>query len=1249
MKKTNTIKSLLLIIIMITGLSAYTQQGNIWCFGNGAGLNFSNGSPTSFSQGQSNSLHGISSISDSTGNLLFYSDGITIWDKNHTIMETGLMGHNNSAQSVLIVPAPLDNNKYYIFTTDAASNNLSNGFRYSIVDMNLRNGLGDVVSTSKNILLSPSGVLMAEKITSVHHCNKIDIWVVAHGYGTTYGNKFYAYKITSTGIITSPVISTVGTIHNGANFNGNGNARGCMTISPSGSRLALAISYDGTPALSGSTWWQQMTLTNNYNTGSFEVFDFDNTSGTVSNPIKFSDSDYKGAFGVAFSPNDSFLYGSTWGTYGGSQKLFQWNLFAGSNSQVQNSKTRIDNSSFDDFGTLQLGPNGKIYIAIYNQTYIGAINYPNNLGTSCGFTSSAVSLGTQKSNFGLPNYIQSYFDPQTGFSYNNNFKGMSTKFWVSNSAGFDSLIWFFNDPGTPGTDTSISTNPDFQFSDTGTYQVTLLVFRCNIVDSFQKTVTIWPSPNAAFSLPANDYDICFGHGSFNFINNSTIASGNVVQYLWKFGDGDTSSQTNPSHQYSAVGIYPVTLFAWSNKGAVDSFSYNVSVLENPKARFSINSSNHCFENNYFNFSNQSTVVSSTVDSIFWSFGDGNTSILFNPVHSYNNIDTYTVEMICKAVNGCSDTIQNEVYIRPMPNADFSAFTASKCKNENNFRFTNNSTIDYGSLTYIWDFGNQKTSTNANANYKYLSHGNYDVSLIVESDFNCIDTITQTYQVLPSPNPKFYIATANSCLRDNENSLINTSHILGGGSLQYFWDFGDNTTDTAENLVKSYQNSGTYLIRLIAKSDSNCYDTFAESVTVYEMPQADFSVNTDKQCFNSNQFEFTNNSIISSGQLTYEWSFDDGNYSKVNNPVYNYSIIDTFQVRLVARSNENCLDTSYLEVITLPDADAKFTINDSIQCFNGNEFIFNNLSKTQTGTLNYKWYFGEKDSSEMNSPTYYAKTSDTLKIKLFAFNNGGCIDSVFNKIIVLENPKADFIINDSEQCLDGNKFIFTSNSTDSIIQQNWNFGDGNLSFEETDSNQYTSDGTYDISLIVINNFYCKDSITKSVTVFPQPQVSLGKDTMIYNDQIITLDAGSGFISYDWNTADTTQTIDVDGSQTGLGFFDYWVAVTDQNNCSNSDTITIEVQKSIGIPEESITYKIFPNPTSDKIYIRSDNSENKQIELFVVNLNGQVLYHDSVDLNSQNNIHQIDISNYKKGVYLLKVTGSSGTFTNRIIKN
>jgi len=194
---------IILICIFPFTLNAQNKQSSIWYFGKNAGLSFNTNPPTLLTDGQINTLEGCSVASDEYGNLLFYTDGVTVWNKNHQIMTngSGLNGHTSSTQSAMIVKHNATPNIYYIFTTSAADE-IGNGFCYSIVDINLSSGLGEI--TSKNNLLFSE---TSEKITAAFHSNGQDIWVFSRK-GLT--NQWYAYLLTENGVASTPVISTVG-------------------------------------------------------------------------------------------------------------------------------------------------------------------------------------------------------------------------------------------------------------------------------------------------------------------------------------------------------------------------------------------------------------------------------------------------------------------------------------------------------------------------------------------------------------------------------------------------------------------------------------------------------------------------------------------------------------------------------------------------------------------------------------------------------------------------------------------------------------------------------------------------------------------------------------------------------------------------------------------------------------------------------------------------------------------------------
>lgn len=237
-------KFLFFLLVLSVSLNTFAQkQASIWYFGGFAGLDFRTNPPLALLDGQLNSIDGESSatISDDEGNLLFYTDGVLVYNHSQQLMQNGanLWGHSSTTQTI-IVPQPGNDSIFYIFTNSPQYNAVfagsdSVGCHYSVVNLAHNNGLGAV--TEKNTLLFKK---TTEKVAAVHHANETDFWVVFHEWES---NCFRSYRITETGIEMTPVVSCVGAVHQGGgpSSGSNYNAAGQMKISPNGSLLALVL------------------------------------------------------------------------------------------------------------------------------------------------------------------------------------------------------------------------------------------------------------------------------------------------------------------------------------------------------------------------------------------------------------------------------------------------------------------------------------------------------------------------------------------------------------------------------------------------------------------------------------------------------------------------------------------------------------------------------------------------------------------------------------------------------------------------------------------------------------------------------------------------------------------------------------------------------------------------------------------------------------------------------------------------
>lgn len=351
-----------------------------WYFGDTAGIAFNgSGGPAPLLDGRMGAWEGCAAISDPhTGALLFYTDGVTVWNRHHQIMQNGagLRGNFTSTQSALIVPKPGSSTIFYIFTAESAETPTPpEGYAlcYSIVDMTLDGGTGAV--TGKNIVLFYS---CTEKLTATRHCNDRNYWVVAHEAGT---NRFRSYRVDENGIA-NPVISSVGPLY-------PDKSPGMLKFSPNGMRLASA-------RISG-----------------IELYAFDKSSGSVSDPLMVEST--IPSYGVAFSPDNSKLYASGRAVDSPFDKwLYQFDLSSNDPTTIARSRYtfRIQTGMMDGgaYG-MQLGPDGRLYVALYQQGSLGVVSSPDLPAPACGFVQEGIVLGGRKGTLSLPNCIDSDLFP----------------------------------------------------------------------------------------------------------------------------------------------------------------------------------------------------------------------------------------------------------------------------------------------------------------------------------------------------------------------------------------------------------------------------------------------------------------------------------------------------------------------------------------------------------------------------------------------------------------------------------------------------------------------------------------------------------------------------------------------------------------------------------------------------------------------------------------------------------------------
>jgi PKD repeat protein len=518
--KKNLLTTAILFYFFFSALAQ--KEGNIWYFGNQAGLDFNSGAPVPLSNGQLFTTEGSASIADANGNLLFYTEGVNVYNRLHTLMPngTGLLGGTSASQSAIIVPFPGVSYQYYIFTVP---NTAGGGLCYSIVDMTLAGGNGDV--TSKNVSLLATNV--AEKLTATYHFNGIDYWVAVHDNG---GNTFYAFRV-GTGGITGPVISSVGTIHGGANP-----WTGCMKFSPKGNKMAVCL----------------------YGTQQADLLDFDNATGIFSNPATYNFGSGFFTYGVEFSETGNTLYICNVDYTPG--QIFQFDMLAGNNAAILATAQLVYNNPSDILGSMQLGPDGKVYFVRYGFNYVGAIELPDVSGIGCTANDVYVMLTTGTAQLGLPDFFSGiYRNPAT---FSGQCLGDTTFFLLADTANLASTSWNFRDNASGIYNTSTQFNPWHIFTNTGNYLVQVISTYLNSsIDTTIIPVHIYANVNVNLG---NDTTICSGTS----ITLNAFSSA-ATDYLWQ------DSSTASAFTANATGLYYVTA---SNAGCSATDSINVNVI-----------------------------------------------------------------------------------------------------------------------------------------------------------------------------------------------------------------------------------------------------------------------------------------------------------------------------------------------------------------------------------------------------------------------------------------------------------------------------------------------------------------------------------------------------------------------------------------------------------------------------------------------------------------------------------------------
>jgi len=458
-------------------------------------------------------------------------------------------------------------------------------------------------------------------------------------------------------------------------------------------------------------------------------------------------------------------------------------------------------------------------------------------------TNSIGCIATDTINIQIRGYA-----PIPGFDYTNTCFNDNTIFTDTSTTTDNSNIiswdWNFGNGNT-----SIAQHPNIQYLDTGNYQVILTVTTDSACENtITKNIRITPLPIANY----NNTQLC-EKNDIQFTNLSTVATGNITNSLWNFGNGDTTSSENPIYTYNNYGNYTIQLQVTTDNNCKDTLIQNIEVKPSPETDFYFGATCKGEIVNFYN--NTSTLVYNQVLEYLWNFGDGNNSTNENVNHLFNANDTInTVSLYAKTVNGCSYTTTKQITMHNIP---VTKILAEGICQKNQITLTEDSYVINDTITsYNWQV-NDQFYTEQNPTITINDAGNAIVVLKVSSINGCIGTDTKQIPVYELPNSDFEIYP--------EYGIVNEiTNFIPSDTLENIWNFGNGTISTDTIAYTIYSDSGTYTINHYTTNHYNCTDSVAKQYLVV-VPRQDIAITNIETEIKNNKL-YTSVNVINLGNL-----------------------------------------------------------------------------------------------------------------------------------------------------------------------------------------------------------------------------------------------------------------------------------------------------------------------------------------------------------------------------------------------
>ncbi|NBW35245.1 MAG: PKD domain-containing protein [Cytophagia bacterium] len=747
------------------------------------------------------------------------------------------------------------------------------------------------------------------------------------------------------------------------------------------------------------------------------------------------------------------------------------------------------------------------------------------------------------------------------------------------------------------------------------------------------------APDIAFNTDQK----CLTALNFFFATSSSTIS----DYLWDFGDSQTSTLPNPTHQYSTAEEFNISLRVTANNGCSNYTRDTIKIYTPPSASFTLPTGLIC-TNNEFSFTNNTVDIFDGNLSFQWLLDDVPVSTDEDLIYTFNSGGDKEITLQA-SIPGCSsESVQIITGVGEGPTVDFTL--SGNCQNESTL-LTNNS---QGAITsYLWDFGNGQTSTDTNPTVNYAAAGNYTVELETLGSNGCISRKSTPHQIFSVPQPNFNIDLPPFSCNGTPTQFNDLTPTLIDSNLDtWLWNFADqNASASIQHPQYTYALSGDYNVSLTVTSDQGCVATTNKTITISQSPQP-VIVNTPA-CVETAV-------VLQDGSATSAsaWQWQVGNnFYFTESPSHVFATAGDYEISLTLTASNGCVRTTTKQVVVpLP-----LTVNfeTSFNCANTATQFTAVVNDVADPVTNYSWFFEDVTRSGA-TVNYLYNAPGTEEIQLIASTQNGCAYTITKAITILPAPVADFsftpgsgapplAVTFTNQSMNANSFL-------------WKFNDAanTTSSLQSPAFTFTDFGEYAVDLTAKNSAGCESTVSKLIAVaLPRINVTLDNFRIIRNTDgsflLLTNILNNGNvlvqnpkIEIQLDNAATLQEVlntnivagaSIDytlstlvGANNNLNYACIRLVLPNNEAQENTEAcITFEANTAITSP--------YPNPANEQVTVEWISPTEESVSVMVNDYLGNVMATETISSQQGLNTLKLQTLDWQAGIYFIRIKSNS----------